>query len=692
VAEIGVIKGISVVRELLKSVVKRLGKMSQTADALLNNLANTARGWKQMTSMLADGFLVILSLLVAFVLRYTGSYTHVVENLIDLERTWHLFVLMPLFTVIVGTSLGIYRWVVRSTNRRLFLQIVKTAVISALGLVLLVFLFPTHNVFPRSVWIIYGIVLGAAMYGMRVFWRNIFETSAKGQPVAIYGAGFSGRNLSATLEAGVEYSPKFFIDDNAALIGQVNSGLPILSGDEINLAQQLREFEVETVILAMPELPPARYQAILSRLEALDVSVMTVPNSIELVSGRASVGDVRSISVNDILGRGEITPDSNLLAACVTGKNVLVTGGGGSIGSELSAQILELSPSKLVILDNSEFNLYRVSEALNAIAIARKLNSSTLNSVLGSVTDLACLEAIFEEHNIDTVYHAAAYKHVPIIEAQPEQGIEVNVFGTKNVLDLAILYGVRNFMLISTDKAVRPTNSMGATKRIAELVLQSRAQDAKGIRISMVRFGNVLGSSGSVVPKFTRQIAEGGPITLTHRDITRYFMTIPEAAQLVLQASTISRGGDVFVLDMGEPVRIEDLAVSMVKLYGKKLQRDTGCDDDIEIVIEGLRPGEKLYEEMFIEPGHEQTQVKKILTANEAFIEGTELSRRLDKLRSLMGSGSKAAMRAELLSLVASAVAKPLDNKLSNSNESVESFNKIESLIESSQKLMLTEP
>ena len=372
----------------------------------------------------------------------------------------------------------------------------------------------------------------------------------------------------------------------------------------------------------------------------------------ELVSGTARADQIRDISIQDILGRQEVPPNPALMGACVTGRQVLVTGGGGSIGSELCRQILLLNPVALAVLDNSEANLYHITEelgpAVDAMADGQRPRFVPL---LGSVTDERRVRAIFADNAIDTVFHAAAYKHVPIVEQQPELGVEVNVFGTQTVLDAAIDHGVGHFVLISTDKAVRPTNSMGASKRTAELILQARAAEVHGTRICMVRFGNVLGSSGSVVPKFKKQILAGGPITLTHPDITRFFMSIPEAAQLVLQAGAIAEGGEVFVLDMGDPVRIIDMARSMVNLYGKRLATETGDPLDIAIVVEGLRPGEKMYEELFISCDHRETGVAKVFTADETWMDRTVLQSRLDRLASFVAHGDSVSVRAELLKL-----------------------------------------
>ena len=394
----------------------------------------------------------------------------------------------------------------------------------------------------------------------------------------------------------------------------------------------------------MPSLSSADYRRIVDRLEQLELPLQTMPGFDELVADGARPDAIRDISIGDILGRPEVPPNLDLIGRRVAGRTVLVTGGGGSIGSELCRQIAKLGPRKLIVLDSSEANLYHITEELSDADI-------DFLPRLGSITDRTLLERLMRAYPVDTVYHAAAYKHVPIIEAQPAQGVETNVFGTLAVLETAIAHGASDFVLISTDKAVRPTNAMGASKRAAELVLQAKARSGTATRISMVRFGNVLGSSGSVVPKFKRQIEEGGPITLTHPDITRFFMTIPEAAQLVLQASAIAKGGDVFVLDMGEPVRIIDLARTMVRLYGKRLENETGNGRDIAIVATGLRPGEKMYEELFIGDRHQPTVVNKVFTAEEASLPWYALRVRLDALADAMERNETDALLERLMAL-----------------------------------------
>ena len=622
----------------------QLRRFSTILSMWLENLSKTGRSHKQAVSVAVDSVIVIFSLWAAYSLRHGVLFS-------DFKSTLPVFLVLPFATVIVFMSMGIYRWVIRSSNRSLFKQLIKAAVISALFLVVFSFLFSGSHSMPRSVFVIYGLLLITGACGVRVVWQGIFDAGSRGEPVAIYGAGDAGRQLLHSLAQTSEYRAVLFLDDNQNLNGTTVAGVPVALVKDAEIDKILAGLEVEKIILAMPKLGATDYQ---EKVEALDISglpVLTVPTYSELVSGSAKMSQVRDLSISDILGRTEVPANPELLGRCVTGKSVLVTGGGGSIGSELTRQIVLQNPSKLIVLDQSEFNLYQITEEITAMLCGIKGSATTFLPVLGSVTNVKQVSTLLEKEQVNTVYHAAAYKHVPVIEAQPAQGLDTNVFGTLNMVKAAIDKGVESFVLISTDKAVRPTNSMGASKRIAELILQAQSDVQSGTKISMVRFGNVLGSSGSVVPKFKQQIEQGGPITLTDPNITRYFMTIPEAAQLVLQASAIADGGDVFVLDMGEPVRIEDLATSMVRLSGKRLKRDTGLDSDIDIQIEGLRPGEKMYEELFITDSHQATAVQKVFTAQEEWIAWPQLRQELDTLTLVKESGDKAMLRSRLLSL-----------------------------------------
>lgn len=619
-------------------------RFSNSLTSLAFNIASTGRGNKQVVSVLIDGLVVAAALWLAYTLRLGYFYT-------GFEASWYLFLLMPLVTVSLFAGLGIYRWVVRSSNMRLLHQLAKGCIGSALVLSMAMDLFPPDKINPRSLFVIFGLLLLTGTCGLRVLWQKMFTSGIRGEPVAIYGAGSAGRQLMRLLAVGKEYRPVTFIDDNPNLIKSTVAGLPVVDGESEHLDATLRRKDVSLVILAIPSVSNAEYQRKIAKLEHLGLPIQTIPTVAEVVTGQAKPDQIRDVSITDILGRTEVPPDMQLMGKCVRGKVVLVTGGGGSIGSELCRQILSLNAQKLVVCDHSEANLYQITEELLALGEKQGLAAEHFVPVLCSVTDRVGIDRVMREQAIDTVYHAAAYKHVPIVEAQPEQGVFVNVFGTMTVLESAIEHKVANFVLISTDKAVRPTNSMGASKRTAELVLQAKANTNSQTCISMVRFGNVLGSSGSVVPKFMKQIREGGPITLTHKDITRYFMTIPEAAQLVLQASAIARGGDVFVLDMGEPVRIYDLAATMVRLCGKRLKNDTGNNKDVEITVGGLRPGEKMYEELFIGGNTHASKVKKVFTASEASLEWEQLKVRLDEIRLLADTADRTSLRDALLDL-----------------------------------------
>ena len=620
-----------------------LERFSPTLASLHRNLADTGRGYKQVVAMHLDALVIAGCLWAAYSLRFGNFFS-------DFKSTWYFFVLLPVLSVGAFSALGVYKWVIRSANRRLFNQLFKACAVSAFILLTLFFLLPAERANPRSLFLLYGLLAFFGTCGTRVLWRALLDEDFRGEPVAIYGAGVAGQQLALLLEKNKTYRPVLFIDDDEQLAKSTVSGIPLILGTHSDIAGVLSSLEVEKVVLAIPSAPTADFHRKVQWAESLELRMLTMPTVEELMSGEARIDEIRDVSVNDILGRSEVMPNIELMSRRVTGKTVMVTGGGGSIGSELCRQVLKLSPTRLVIVDSCEANLYHITEEL-----VRKLDDSSNSKrpefvpLLGSVTDNVRIHKWMRSHKIDTVFHAAAYKHVPIVEAQPEQGVEVNILGTLSVLDAAISNAVSDFVLISTDKAVRPTNSMGATKRIAELVLQAKAAlDNHNTRISMVRFGNVLGSSGSVVPKFKRQIMEGGPITLTHKEVTRYFMTIPEAAQLVLQASAIAEGGDVFVLDMGEPVKISDLAKTMVHLYGKRLREDTHNKDDIEIKVLGLRPGEKLYEELFLSNNSHATEVAKISSSSEVWMEWSCLQSAISRIH---GLDDKELIRRELLQL-----------------------------------------
>lgn len=511
---------------------------------------------------------------------------------------------------------------------------------------------------PRSVGIIQPMLLllavGAsralARYWLGGLYREQLRRSSLPK-VLIYGAGSAGRQLAAAIANSHEMRAVGFLDDDGRLHGQIVNGLPIHSSDA--LEEIIAAENISTVLLAFPSASRRRRNEILERIRSARVAVRTLPNMSDLIQGRVSAADVHDLDEDDLLGREPVPPDAALLAKNVAGKVVMVTGAGGSIGSELCRQIAAIGPEKLLLVEQSEFALYTIHQELREKFAEDGLEAIPL---LASVQDVGRLREIMAAWSPSTVFHAAAYKHVPLVEHNPVEGVKNNVLGTLRAAQAAEESGVADFVLISTDKAVRPTNIMGASKRLAEMVLQAlaaRAAERGGCTcFTMVRFGNVLGSSGSVVPMFRRQIRDGGPITLTHAEMTRYFMTIPEAAQLVIQAAALSQGGDVFLLDMGQPVKIIDLARRMVQLSGLTCKDDENPEGDIEIRITGLRPGEKLYEELLIGDHPQPTPHPRIMKAREAFLPWPQLAEKMAELEKVLAASDVNALRAMLKALV----------------------------------------
>lgn len=491
---------------------------------------------------------------------------------------------------------------------------------------------------PRTVGIIQPILLllfvGASRALARVWlgdqYLSILKRASRPK-VVIYGAGTTGRQLAAAMANSHEMQVAGFLDDDNRLHGHVLNGQPIYNPADLdNLATTLN---ISDVLLAMPSLSRKRRNEILSQIRSAHVAVRTLPSVTDLAQGKVSISDLRELDIDDLLGREPVAPNHILLAKNIVGKVVLVTGAGGSIGSELCRQILAVNPAKLLLIEQSEFALYAIHQELEEkLAGLDGATPPVLVPLLASVQDDDRMREIMSTWHPDTVYHAAAYKHVPLVEHNPSEGIKNNVLGTLRTAKAAAENSVSDFVLISSDKAVRPTNIMGASKRLAEIALQALAATSPGTKFSMVRFGNVLGSSGSVVPKFRQQIRDGGPITLTHPEITRYFMTIPEASQLVIQAGAMAKGGDVFVLDMGKSVKIMDLARRMIELSGLTVKDEQNPDGDIAIEITGLRPGEKLYEELLIGDNPKPTSHSRIMKANEEFIPWAELEGKLKSL------------------------------------------------------------
>lgn len=600
------------------------------------------RSTKRLVMLAADLAMIPLALWCAFAIRLGTLWPPFGPD------SW-LFPLAVVVSVPIFVRMGLYRAIVRYVGQEALVTIVK-AVTYSVVVMLAIMMFVHVPSAPPSVWFIYW---GLALFyigGSRLLMRNYFHFIAHmrrpKQPVIIYGAGEAGAQLATALKRGIEFRPVAFVDDNPSLSGVSIDGVRVFGGGA--LPSLINQFNVAKVLLAMPSLSVPERRAVLSRLESLPVHVLTVPPLGDLVSGVEQVGRIRDVDVGDILGRDPVPPEPSLLERSIRDKVVMVTGAGGSIGSELCRQVVRLRPRLLVLFEISEFQLYEIKRQVRT-QIAGNGAGPEIVGVLGSVTDRSHMERVMRRFGVQTIYHAAAYKHVPLVEHNVAEGVRNNVFGTRRAAEAAISAGVETFVLISTDKAVRPTNVMGATKRLAELVLQGLSQLNSRTRFSMVRFGNVLDSSGSVVPLFREQIRSGGPVTVTHPDIIRYFMTIPEAAQLVLQAGSIGDGGDVFVLDMGQPVRIADLARRMIHLMGLEVLDDEHPDGDISIQFTGLRPGEKLYEELLIGDNVTGTQHPSIMRAQEASLPWADLLEWLQSLEDAVERNDCARIRDILL-------------------------------------------
>lgn len=617
---------------------------------LLAPLFKLPRTYKRVIQLAVDSVLIITSFFLAMLLRLdTWSF-------ITVPRVWWVLpVLLPV-SLIIFIRLGFYRAVIRYMGMHAFQTVAIGIGASAVSLIAVNYMMQLPV--PRSVPFIYAMLALLTIGGARFVLRALYLKNQLRykERVLVYGAGTSGRQLVVSLSHGREHEPVAFIDDSSALNGAFIQGLKVYPPHRIN--NIVERYGVDKILLAMPSVSRARRREILQVLEPLSVPVQSVPSTSDLVSGKARVSELRDVAVEDLLGRDPVPADPDLLSANIRSKTVMVTGAGGSIGSELCRQILYQQPRQLLLLEISEYGLYQIEAELLALAKTNGIDI-TIRALQGSVQHRSRLEAIMRFFHVDTVYHAAAYKHVPMVEHNMIEGLSNNVLGTLACAQAAIAAGVNAFTLISTDKAVRPTNVMGASKRLAELVCQALGEKQDTTLFSMVRFGNVLGSSGSVVPLFRRQIAEGGPVTVTHPNITRYFMTIPEAAQLVIQAGAMARGGDVFVLDMGEPVKIAELASHMIRLSGLEPafpQNDDSLEPighqkqgDIEIRFTGLRPGEKLYEELLIGDNVSETAHSRIMTAHERRLPWHELTALLDRLQLACDHFDHQALRSVLL-------------------------------------------
>ncbi|RNF92511.1 polysaccharide biosynthesis protein [Pseudomonas putida] len=626
-------------------------------DKVRKKLLGLPRRQKRLLQVLTDVVLVWIALWLAFVVRL--GIDDLANPLID--HTW-LFLCAPVVSIPLFIRFGLYRAVMRYFGNDALIAIIKAVTLSALTLGFIIYWASNHqNVVPRSItfnyWWLSLIMVGGLRLAMRQYFLGDWFSAAvqhvpfasrdDGLPkVAIYGAGTAGNQLVAALRMDKVMRPVAFIDDDSSLTDRVIAGLQVYHPEQLQCLIDVTG--AQEILLAIPSSTRTRRREILNFLEGFPLHVRTVPGFMDLASGRVKVDDIQEVDIADLLGRDAVPAQPDLLERCIVDQTVMVTGAGGSIGSELCRQILGQAPKTLLLFDHSEFNLYSILSELEQ-RIARESLSVCLVPILGSVRNQPQLFDIMKTWRVDTVYHAAAYKHVPMVEHNIAEGLMNNVIGTLHTAQAALQAGVANFVLISTDKAVRPTNVMGSTKRLAEMTLQALSREMAPVlfgdssnvsqvnktRFTMVRFGNVLGSSGSVIPLFHKQIKAGGPLTVTHPKITRYFMTIPEAAQLVIQAGSMGKGGDVFVLDMGEPVKIVELAEKMIHLSGFSVRSERNPMGDIAIEFTGLRPGEKLYEELLIGDNVIATRHPMIMSANEDFLAWDMLK---DTLRQLLAA------------------------------------------------------
>ncbi|WP_086156718.1 nucleoside-diphosphate sugar epimerase/dehydratase [Rhizobium sp. Kim5] len=621
--------------------------------ALVAPLLAMPRAAKRALALLVDSSLCVLTIWLAYCFRL-NEWT-VLTGVQWLPVFVSLCMALPIFIV-----MGMYRAIFRYANMAAFIAVLKAIAIYGVAFMTIFTALSVPGV-PRTVGILQPflllIAIGLSRLSIRYWLGDTYQrilhqnTLAK---VLIYGAGNAGRQLAGALTNSAELNVVGYLDDDPRLKGGIMGGLPIY--DPSDLPVLAEALGVHNVLLALPSASRQRRNEILEHIRKARVNVRTLPDLTALAQGRIAVSDIRELEIEDLLGREAVAPRQDLLDKAMRKKVVMVTGAGGSIGGELCRQILRNAPSTLILIDQNEFSLYNIHAELLKLAELYQQESLQIVPILCSVRDHDRMEHIMQSWRPQTLYHAAAYKHVPLVEHNAVEGIKNNVMGTLITARAANKCGVLNFMLISTDKAVRPTNVMGASKRLAEMVLQALAAEPAVDRVrtnfSMVRFGNVLGSSGSVVPLFRQQIKEGGPVTLTHPKITRYFMTISEASQLVIQAGAMAEGGDVFLLDMGEPVRIADLARKMVELSGLTVRDEDNPEGDIELSVTGLRPGEKLYEELLIGDNPETTEHPRIMKAREDFLFWPELSKKLSLLNAALDRNDMVAARATLAELV----------------------------------------
>jgi FlaA1/EpsC-like NDP-sugar epimerase len=621
--------------------------------SLGQRLLALSRTVKRLISISVDFVSLIVSMWLAFSLRLGEFYQP------PPEQIW-IFILAPFIAIPIFIKFGLYRAIIRYISFDALGTVVKAVVLFSLIYALIILMSgDLAGVVPRTVFAINALILLLIVGGTRMFARWLFNHQALIRsevldnfrfipPVLIYGAGTAGVQLASALSVSRRMRPVAFIDDNETLHHHRVAGVTVFSCEE--LPQLIEKYQVSDILLALPSVSRYQRSFIINKLAKYPIHVRTIPNLVDIAEGKIAFSDIQEVPIDDLLGREVVAPITDLLTANVSGKVLMITGAGGSIGSELTRQLASLNPKKIILFEQSEYNLYKIEQE-----IQRRNTDVELISVLGTVVDKQHMLDVCERFKVQTIYHAAAYKHVPLVEKNMEQGIQNNVFGTLHCAQAAVAAGVETFVLVSTDKAVRPTNIMGASKRLAELILQalSMSKDlSQNTRFTMVRFGNVLDSSGSVVPLFREQIAAGGPVTVTHPEIIRYFMTIPEASQLVIQAGAMGMGGDVFVLDMGEPVKIADLAEKMIRLSGFSIRDEMHPKGDIEIAYTGLRAGEKLYEELLIGDTVSATEHEKILRAKEQVIPWAELSTILDRLSEIIQNERHDELRQLLLDTI----------------------------------------
>ena len=596
--------------------------------------------------VLFDACTVIASIFLAFSLRLGHFYYPTGNN--------HLLLIMiasPILALPIFYAFGFYREVIRYVGFKALWQINQATTLYAALWALISFMAVIEGI-PRTVILINWSIVLMSVGGSRFFARwvlsqeNITNPLSQKRNVLIYGAGSAGRELCTALYQSSEYNPVAFVDNSVELYRQSINGLEVFNEDDIE--DLIQKHNIKEVLLALPSISRRRRNEIIAILNPLPINVRSLPSVSELAQGKVKIDDLRDVSIKDLLGRESVKPNEELLKLKITGKVVLVTGAGGSIGSELCRQIILQKPKQLILYEINEFSLYNVEQEFDKI----EMPHVEILPVLGSVRDRKRFQNVVKHFSVQTIYHAAAYKHVPLVEYNNSEGVLNNTFGTLIAAEVALAEKVETFVLISTDKAVRPTNTMGATKRIAELVLQALSKQESSTCFTMVRFGNVLDSSGSVIPLFKQQIKNGGPVTVTNVNMVRYFMTIPEAVELVVQAGAMGKGGDVFVLDMGEPVRIYDLAIKMIQLSGLQVLDEDNLDGDIEIKCIGLRPGEKLYEELLVSDNISQTDSLLIMRAEESMLDWEDLKPILDQLNEAINNSDQEKVRELLIEAV----------------------------------------